>query len=36
MRLSPDAGRNGLLLLLMATMLALAIFTLLFATGVVE
>ena len=33
MRLSPDAGRDGLLLLLMATMLALAVFALLFATG---
>lgn len=33
MRLSPDAGRDSLLLLLMTTMLALAVFALLFATG---
>lgn len=35
MRLSPNIARNGLLILLMATMLALAMFALLFAAGVV-
>jgi hypothetical protein len=35
MRVSLNIARNGLLILLMATMLALAVFALLFATGVV-